>query len=172
MTSGTRVESEIALSLYKELRQIAAAQMRSERGPHTLQPTALVHEAYLRLANEPASIWKNRPKILGLAAHAMRHVLVDYARARATKKRGSGAIHITLDENIACGDEFAGDVLAVDEALTQLSEFDPRQARIVELHFFSGLTFEEIAQELSVSVRTIKTEWSMARAWMLGQLEK
>jgi len=165
-------ESSISQSLYKELRRIAGAQMRSERGAHTLQPTALVHEAYLRLAGEPGAVWKNRSRILGLAANVMRHVLVDYARARAAGKRGAGAIQVTLDENLPQAGDVAGDILAIDEVLTRLSKFDARQARIVELHFFSGLTFDEIAEELNLSVRTIKGEWTMARAWMLGELDR
>ncbi|HEY1985524.1 MAG TPA: ECF-type sigma factor [Terracidiphilus sp.] len=163
-------QDEISLSVYKELRKLAAARMRSERSAHTLQPTALVHEAYLRLAEQPDSIWKDRSRILGLAAHAMRHILVDHARAHAAGKRGAGAVQVTLDEGSARSSENAIDILAVDEALTRLAEFDPRQARILELHFFSGLTFDEIAIEIGVSARTIKRDWTMARAWMHQQL--
>jgi RNA polymerase sigma factor (TIGR02999 family) len=165
-------DAEIAASIYKELRKIAATKMQVERVGHTLQPTALVHEAYLRLADQPEAIWKNRSQILGLASHAMRNILVDYARARSAGKRGAGAVQVTLNEGLATAKETIADVLAVDEALTRLAEFDPRQARIVELHFFSGLTFEEIAEQLGISVRTVKSDWAMARAWMLGQLGK
>jgi RNA polymerase sigma factor (TIGR02999 family) len=155
-------------NLYKELRRIAANQMKSERGSHTLQPTALVHEAYLRLAKEP--IWSSRTKVLGLAAAAMRHILVDHARARAANKRGAGALQVTLDEALVGKQNISADILIVDEALTRLAELDPQQAKVVELHFFSGLTFEEIAADLNVSVRTVKGEWAMARAWLVGQL--
>jgi RNA polymerase sigma factor (TIGR02999 family) len=162
------MQSEATDTLYKELRRIAASQMKSERGSHTLQPTALVNEAYLRLAKE--SIWSSRTKVLGIAAQAMRHILVDHARARAASKRGAGAVQVTLDEALVGKQNISADILIVDEALNRLAELDPRQARIVELHFFSGLTFDEIASELDVSVRTVKGEWAMARAWMVGQL--
>ncbi len=133
-------DAEINSSIYKELRKLAAAKMRLERGCHTLQPTALVHEAYMRLAAQPESIWKDRSRILGLAAHAMRHILVDYARAHSAGKRGAGAVQV------------------------------PRQAKVMELHFFAGLTFEEIAAELQLSVRTIKRASDMANAWLRSQL--
>ncbi len=163
-------DDAIHLSIYQELRKLANAKMRRERGSHTLQATALVHEAYLRLADQPESIWKDRPRILALAAHAMRHILVDHARARAAGKRGAGAMQVTLDEGLAATGGTDVDVLAVDQALTRLAEFDPRQARILELHFFAGMTFDEIAAELGMSARTIKRDWTMARAWLHGQL--
>ena len=163
-------DADISSSIYKELRKIASARMKLERGNHTLQPTALVHEAYLRLADQPDSIWKDRSRVLGLAAHAMRHVLVDHARAHAAGKRGAGAVQVTLDEGVASSNESQVDILAVDEALTRLAEFDPRQAKVLEMHFFAGLTFEEIAVELGISARTIKRDWTMARAWLHGQL--
>ncbi len=163
-------EAEIAASLYKELHQIAVARMRNERAGHTLQPTALVHEAYLRL-DLPQSAWKQRSRILGLAAHAMRNILVDYARAHNAEKRGDGAIQVTLDDGIAATDGKLADVLAVDEALSRLAQLDPRQARILEMHFFGGLTFDEIAEELGISLRTVKGDWAMARAWLHQQLK-
>ena len=163
-------DADISSSIYKELRKIASARMKLERGNHTLQPTALVHEAYLRLADQPDSIWKDRSRILGLAAHAMRHILVDHARAHAAGKRGAGAVQVTLDEGVASSNESQVDILAVDEALTRLAEFDPRQAKVLEMHFFAGLTFEEIAVELGISARTIKRDWTMARAWLYQQL--
>lgn len=163
-------DADISSSIYKELRKIASARMKLERGNHTLQPTALVHEAYLRLADQPDSIWKDRSRVLGLAAHAMRHVLVDHARAHAAGKRGAGAVQVTLDEGVASSNESQVDILAVDEALTRLAEFDPRQAKVLEMHFFAGLTFEEIAVELGISARTIKRDWTMARAWLYQQL--
>ena len=163
-------DAEIGSSIYKELRRLAAARMRFERGNHTLQPTALVHEAYLRLADQADSEWKDRTRILGLAAHAMRHILVDHARAHAAGKRGAGAIQITLDEGLSASNEDRGDILAIDEALTRLAEFDSRKAKVVELHFFAGLSFDEIAMELCVSARTIKRDWTIARAWLHQQL--
>jgi len=159
-------------SLYRELRRIAAGKMRFERGNHTLQPTALVHEAYLRLADEGSSAWKDRPRILALAAHTMRNILVDHARAHRAEKRGAGAIQVTLDEGHAVQEDMLADVLAVDDALRRLAELDPRQEQVMEMHVFAGLTFEEIAAQLQVSSRTVKRDWIMARAWLHGQLAK
>jgi RNA polymerase sigma factor (TIGR02999 family) len=163
-------EAEIAASVYKELRRLAAAKMRTERGAHTLQPTALVHEAYLRLADQPHSIWTDRARVMALAATAMRHVLVDYARARGADKRGAGALQVTLDEGMA---EVSGNlvnVLTIDQALNRLAKFDARQAEILTMHFFGGLSQEEIAQTLGISARTVKRDWAMARAWLHQQL--
>lgn len=164
-------DAEINASIYKELRKIAAARMRLERGNHTLQPTALVHEAYLRLVDQPHSAWQDRTRILGLAAQAMRHILVDHARAHAAGKRGAGAVQVTLDDGIVASDSALVDILMLDEALTKLAEFDSRQARVLELHYFAGLTFEEIAEELGVAVRTVKLDSNMARAWLRRQLD-
>jgi RNA polymerase sigma-70 factor, ECF subfamily len=167
---GNNADAEINASIYKELRRIASAKMRLERGNHTLQPTALVHEAYLRLAGQPESAWKDRARILGLAANAMRHILVDHARAHVAGKRGAGAVQVTLDDGLAASNNALADVLAVDEALTRLAEFDARQARVLELHFFAGLTFDEIAAEVGVSTRTVKSDCAIARAWLHHQL--
>lgn len=145
--------------------------MRFERKDHTLQPTALVNEAYLRLVDRSDSMWQDRSRVLGLAANVMRHVLVDHARAHNAGKRGDGQLQVTLVEDIAGGEgSSAADVLAVDEALTRLNNFDPRQAKILEMHFFGGLTFEEIALQLDVSARTVKRDWTMARAWLRHEL--
>jgi RNA polymerase sigma-70 factor, ECF subfamily len=160
----------LALSLYGELHRIAAAKMRNERGNHTLQPTALVNEAYLQLANCGDSLWENRARALGTAAHIMRNILVDYARRHRAGKRGAGAVQVTLDPDMIATGGSPVDVLAVDEALTRLATFDERQAAILELHFFTDLTFDEIAQHLGISVRTVKRDWTMARAWLHGQL--
>ncbi len=163
--------SILASSLYAELHRLAAGKMRFERGNHTLQPTALVHEAYLRLADCSDSMWHDRTRVLGLAANVMRHILVDYARAHGAGKRGCGALQVTLDEGmIAAASSSTVDVLAVDEALSRLAVFDRRQAEILELHFFAGLTFEEIALQLGVSLRTVKRDWTMARAWLHQEL--
>jgi RNA polymerase sigma-70 factor (ECF subfamily) len=161
----------LASSLYQELHRLAAGKMRFERGNHTLQPTALVHEAYLRLGNRSGSMWQDRARVLGLAAGVMRHILVDHARAHSAGKRGDGRLQVTLDEGMVAGaNSSAADVLAVDEALTRLAEFDQRQAKILEMHFFAGLTFEEIAIQLGVSTRTVKRDWTMARAWLRQEL--
>jgi RNA polymerase sigma-70 factor, ECF subfamily len=161
---------EVTSSLYNQLHRLAAAKMRFERRQHTLQPTALVHEAYLRLADSNESVWKDRARVLGVAAHIMRNILVDHARAHCAGKRGAGAVQITLDSGLAISSGSPVDILVIDEALGRLATFDERQAAILELHFFAGLTFEEIALQLGVSARTIKREWTMARAWMHEQL--
>lgn len=164
------VESEIASSLYGELRRLAAVKMRFERDNHTLQPTALVHEAYLRLANCTDSIWGDRARVMGVAAHIMRNILVDSARAHTAGKRGAGAIQVILDEGLLAAGSSAIDVMAVDEALTRLAAFDQRQANVLEMHFFAGLTIEEIALQLGISTRSVKRDWAMARAWLRQQL--
>jgi len=162
---------ELSATLYQELHRLAVGKMRFERGNHTLQPTALVNEAYLRLVDCSDSMWGDRSRVLGIAAKVMRHVLVDHARARNAGKRGDGQLQVTLVEDMAGGTTSStADVLAVDEALTRLAEFDPRQAKILEMHFFGGLTFEEIALQLDVSTRTVKRDWTMARAWLRQEL--
>jgi RNA polymerase sigma-70 factor, ECF subfamily len=162
---------DLAASLYHELHRLAVGKMRFERKDHTLQPTALVNEAYLRLVDRSDSMWQDRSRVLGLAANVMRHILVDHARAHNAGKRGDGQLQVTLVEDIAGGEgNSTADVLAVDEALTRLNTFDPRQAKILEMHFFGGLTFEEIALQLDVSARTVKRDWTMARAWLRHEL--
>jgi RNA polymerase sigma-70 factor (ECF subfamily) len=162
---------DLASSLYQELHRLAVGKMRFERGNHTLQPTALVNEAYLRLVDRSDSMWVDRSRVLGLAANVMRHILVDHARAHNAGKRGDGQLQVTLVEDMAGGrSSSTTDILAVDEALTRLAEFDPRQAKVLEMHFFGGLTFEEIALQLDVSTRTVKRDWKVARAWLRQEL--
>jgi RNA polymerase sigma-70 factor (ECF subfamily) len=162
---------DLAASLYQELHRLAVGKMRFERGNHTLQPTALVNEAYLRLGSGSDSMWQDRTRVLGLAANVMRHILVDHARAHRAGKRGDGQVQVTLIEEMVAGvSSSTVDILAVDEALTRLAAFDPRQEKILEMHFFAGLTFEEIALQLDVSTRTVKRDWTMARAWLRQQL--
>lgn len=163
---------ELTSSLYAELHKLAKARMRLERGNHTLQPTALVNEAYMRLAGCSGAIWQNPTRLRGLAAPIMRHILVDYARARNAKIRWGGAIQVELAEDSLASNDRPLNVLAVDEALKRLAEFDERQSRIVELHFFAGLTLEEIANELDFSLRNIKRDWAMARAWLADELSR
>src|SRR5215469_631813 len=163
-------QASVSATLYQELHRLAAGKMHYERGGHTLQPTALVNEAYLRLADGHDSMWKDRTRVLGVAAHVMRHILVDHARAHRASKRGGGAVQVTFDENLEGKERSEVDVLAIDEALKRLAEFDSRQEKILELHFFAGLTFEEIALHLGVSERTVKREWTMARAWLRQEL--
>jgi RNA polymerase sigma-70 factor, ECF subfamily len=166
-----QVALDFTSSLYDQLHRLAQAKMRFERRQITLQPTALVNEAYIRLAGyNKFSGWQDRSRVLGVAAHMMRNILVDHARARSAEKRGAGAIQVTLDSALAAPTGSPIDVLALDEALSRLAAFDQRQAAILELHFFGGLTFEEIALHLGVSDRTVKREWTMARAWMHEQL--
>jgi RNA polymerase sigma-70 factor (ECF subfamily) len=140
--------------------------MRFERGNHTLQPTALVHEAYLRPTDRPNSAWRDRTRFLSLAARAMRKILVDHARKGFADKRGGSAIQVSLEDDLAGTEGSAVDVLAVDEALKRLADFDQRQAEILEFHFIAGLTFEEIAIQLNISVRTVKSDWSMAETFV------
>jgi RNA polymerase sigma-70 factor (ECF subfamily) len=157
--------------VYEEFRRIAARQMRRERADQTLSPTALVHELYLRLVDQRRATWQNRAQFFGIAAQLMRRILVDYARARQTKKRGASAIRVSL--SIAAEEAEASsvaDVLAIDEALARLAELDPEQVRIIELRFFAGLTVEETAHVIGRSARTVKREWQLAKAWLYREL--
>jgi RNA polymerase sigma-70 factor, ECF subfamily len=173
LSAGNReVEARLIPQVYGELRRLAAHYMRSERGNHTLQPTALVNEAYTRLVQQPQVPWQSRAHFFATASQLMRHILVDHARARQAGKRGGPQRQVTLDEAILPSEDRTIDVLILHEALEHLAQFDPRQARIVELHFFGGLTFEEIALVLECSDRTVKRDWSMARAWLKGELSK
>ena len=157
-------------SLYAELHRMAAARMRNERRDHTLQPTALVNEAYLRLEERGGSLWGHRSEVLGVAGRVMRNVLVDHARARQADKRGGGAVQVELEDGMALAQGSLVDVLAVDEALSRLAQLDQRQARMIEMHIFGGMTFEEIAEQMAVSSRTVKREWAMGRAWLVREL--
>jgi len=156
--------------VYAELRRIARNQMRREREGHTLQPTALVHEAFLRLVNQDAATWQNRAQFFGVAAQVMRRLLVDHARRRRAAKR---AIPITLDEALLQPGAAAvpnEQILAVDQALDRLARLDARQASVVELRYFGGLSVEETAEVLGVAERTVKLDWAMAKGWMKSQL--
>lgn len=161
---------EMSSSLYGGLHRLAAAKMRFERQDHTLHPTALVHEPYLRLADCSLPVDNDRIRVVDTAAHIMRNNLVDHARAHKAAKRGAGAVQVELDEGLLAMSVSLIDILPVDDALRRLAEFDPRQAEIRELHFFAGLTFEEIALQLGLSARTVKRYWSMARAWLRQEL--
>jgi RNA polymerase sigma-70 factor (ECF subfamily) len=156
--------------VYRELRRIAGHQMRDERAGHTLQPTALVHEAFLRLVDQSRADWHNRVQFFAVSAQLMRRLLVDHARRRHAAKRG---IPITLNEEIlrhGPGIDQTEEILAADEVLDQLSELDPRQARVVELRYFGGLSVEETAEALGVATRTVKLDWAMAKGWMKSKL--
>ncbi len=166
------VEAELFSVLYATLRRMAAAHLRKERAQHTLQPTALVHEAYLRLVAQSAQNWENRAHFLATSARVMRQILIDHARKRLTDKRGGRDNHVSVEESDLPALERPEDFLRLDEALSQLEQLDIRQARIVEMRFFAGLSEEEIANLLGVSVRTVKRDWRIARAWLFLQLKK
>ena len=152
--------------VYDELRRLAHYYLQRERIDHTLQSTALVHEAYMRLAGQNPPQWQNRAHFFGIAAHLMRQILVEYARGHAAAKRGEASRRLTLDEAIALPAQAELDVVALDKALTELSEMDEQQGRIVELRFFSGLTIQDTSEVLGVSPATVKRDWITARAWL------
>lgn len=157
--------------IYAECRRIAAQQLRKEHRDHTLDPTALVHELYLRLVDQRRATWANRTQFFGVAAQLMRRVLVDYARARHADKRGGSATFVSLAAAANTPDDSrVADVLAIDEALERLAAFDPEQVRIIELRFFAGLTVEETARLVGRSPRTVKREWRLAKAWLYREL--
>ncbi len=159
--------------VYDELRSLARRYMRSERREHTLQPTALVHEAYLRLVDRPRVDWRGRTHFFAVGARVMRHLLIDHARGRGRKKRGGGRYRVTLTDWRAAGGEAGldpGELLDLDAALEKLARVDEREARVVELRFFAGLTVAEVAHALGVSKRTVEQDWTHARAWLRREL--
>ena len=159
-------------AVYAELHRQAERAMRRENGEHTLQATALIHEAYLRLVDQRRVEWRNRAHFFGIAAQTMRRVLVDHARGRLAEKRGGAMQRVTLgDVGAGPSDDSALDVLALHEALERLAALDPDQARLVELRYFGGLGIEETAEALGVSSSTVKREWAVARAWLRRELE-
>jgi RNA polymerase sigma factor (TIGR02999 family) len=162
--------ARLASLVYPQLKKIAAQHMRRERPDHTLQPTALVHEAFLRLAGSAEIAWQSRSHFFALSAELMRQILVDYARRRGAAKRGGAVEALELQEWQARIEEHPELVLEVDRLLTRLNTLDQRQAKVVEMRYFAGLTEDEIAQTLGVSERTVKRDWNMARAWMRKEL--
>jgi RNA polymerase sigma factor (TIGR02999 family) len=156
--------------VYDELHRMASRYLRRERQEHTLQTTALINEAYLRIVDQNRVNWQNRAHFFGVAAQMMRRILVDHARSHLYAKRGGGAQKLTLDEAIATPQERDLDLVALDDALTTLAEIDPQQSRIIELRFFGGLTIEETAEVLSISPATVKRDWNMAKAWLYGEI--
>jgi RNA polymerase sigma factor (TIGR02999 family) len=173
LSEGNReVEDRLIPQIYDELRRVAVRYMRQERANHTLQPTALLNEAYLRLVQEPRPNWQSRAHFFATAAQLMRHILVDHARARRAGKRGGSRNQVTLDEELLPAASQSIDILALHEALERLSALDARQGRIVELHFFGGLSFEEIASVLQVSERTVKRDWAVARIWLFKEISR
>jgi RNA polymerase sigma factor (TIGR02999 family) len=157
--------------VYDELRRLADRYLHRERADHTLQPTALVHEAYLRLIDQKVS-WANRAHFFGVAAEMMRRILIDHARGRQAVKRGSAGIKLSLDDVLELTEEKAADLIALDEALKALAEFDAQKARIVELRFFGGLSIEETASVLGLGTATITRQWRLAKAWLYHELSQ
>jgi RNA polymerase sigma factor (TIGR02999 family) len=156
--------------VYQELRRLAASYLRRERPGQTLQPTALVHEAYMRLMKDRPDRWQNRAHFCAIAAHSMRQILIERARARHAQKRGGAQPRITLDEALVAGAEPSVDLVALDQALERLQALDPEQARLVELRFFGGLTVDETAEAMDISPATVKRHWAVARAWLAREL--
>ena len=153
-------------AVYAELRRMARQYLLRERGDHTLQPTALVHEAYLRLANQKDAHWQNRAQFFAVAGQLMRRILVDHARAHLAEKRGGYAEKIELNEAALAPEERAANLVALDDALTELATIDPRKSRVVELRFFGGLTIEETAEAMSLNSATVRRDWTFAKAWL------
>lgn len=160
---------ELTPLVYRELRQLAASYLRKERKGHTLQPTALVHEAYLRLVDQRHPNWQNRSHFYGVAARLMRQILVDHARSKRAGKRAG--IHVPLDQVVSFERDRGRDLLALDSSLTQLEKIDPRKCRAVELHYFGGLSTEEIAKALEVSAMTVRRDLRMAEAWLHHEMQ-
>jgi RNA polymerase sigma factor (TIGR02999 family) len=161
---------ELLPLVYRELKRLAGAQLRNERPGHTLQPTALVHEAYIKLVDQRDVSWQNRAHFMGVAAQVMRRILMDYARTRNREKRGSGVRPVALDEALVVSEDRSSELVEIDEALTRLEQMDPRQAKVVELRFFGGLSVEETAEVMGISTPTVKREWAMAKAWLRREL--
>jgi RNA polymerase sigma factor (TIGR02999 family) len=173
--SGGKQEALDALLplVYEELHRQASRYLRRERRDHTLQTTALIHEAYLKLIDQRGVNWQNRAHFFGIAAQAMRRILVDYAKARHRSKRGGIGEDLPLEEAaLVVSEERSIDLVALDEALTRLAEFDERQARIVELRYFSGLNIEETAEVLHISPATVKSDWNVAKAWLRHEITR
>jgi RNA polymerase sigma factor (TIGR02999 family) len=171
--SGDRsAEERLVPILYQELHRLAMAYMRRERPGHTLQPTALVNEVFIRLLKAGETDWESRAHFFGVAAQSMRQVLVDHARAHLTRRRGGDLVKVTLDELQVYSPEKSRDLIALDDALLRLTESDPRLSKLVELRFFGGLTFAEIAKVLHVSEKMAQRDWQLARAWLHGEISK
>ncbi len=168
-----QVVDDILPLIYDELRRLAGNYLRRERSDHTLQPTALVHEAYLKLIDQTQVKWQNRAHFFGIAANIMRRILVDYARQHRADKRGGAAEKLPLEEEILIVSEGkSAELLALDEAMENLAKIDEQKSKIVELRYFGGLSVEETAEVLGVSEVTVKRHWRMAKAWLYGQLSQ
>lgn len=163
--------SKLIPHVYNELRRLAGGYMRSERSDHTLQPTALVHEAYLKLVEQRNVNWQGRAHFFAIAAQMMRRILIDHARSHLRDKRGAGERPVPLEEALVFAPEQSLELVKLDESLKRLAQFDARQSKIVELRFFGGLTVEQTAEVLGISPKTVKRDWSMAKAWLHGDLK-
>lgn len=165
-----QAESRLMRAVYPKLRRIARRHLRAEHPGHTLQATALVNEAYLRLVGQMDKDWKNRSHFFAVAASLIRRILVDHARYRKAQKRDGGMRRIELTDGLAISEDRLDEVLMIHEALERLAAWDPRQCRVVELRFFAGLSDEEVAEAIGVTPRTVKRDWKIARAWLHGEL--
>lgn len=174
LTDGnTQAIEDLLPLIYDELRNLAGKYLRRERVSHTLQPTALVHEAYLRLIDQTQVKWQNRAHFFGVAANIMRRILVDHARRTKAEKRGGDAEKLPIEEEIlVVSNEKSVELLALDEALENLAKIDPQKSKIVELRYFGGLSVEETAEVMGVSAITVKRQWRMAKAWLYGQIAR
>jgi RNA polymerase sigma-70 factor (ECF subfamily) len=171
IANGNQAAQEKLVPLvYDQLKRLARRYMRRERADHTLQTTALVHEAYLRLVGQHSPHWQGRAQFYGTAAQLMRRILIDHARRHLREKRGGTQVILPLEEGLAFTPEHSEDLLKLDEALDRLSKLDPRQSRIVELRFFGGLSVEETSRFLNVSPITVKRDWAVAKVWLYGEL--
>ena len=171
-TKGDReAVSKLIPLVYDELHRVAAAYLRRERPDHTLQPTVLVHDAYLKLVEQRETDWQNRAQFFGVAAQAMRRILIDHARAHLRGKRGGGR-KVSLDDVLAFSDEQSSDLVALDSALEKLARMDVRQSQVVQLRFFGGLSIQETAQVLKIAPKTVERDWAVAKAWLYMQLKE
>lgn len=166
------VEEQLFPLVYAELRKLARSHLRRERADHTLQPTALVNEAYLRLVDQSSVEWQGRAHFFGIASRMMRRILVDHARARHAARRGGGVPDLTFEDELNPGKSIDVDLVELDDALEALAELDPEGSRIIELRYFGGLTIPETAEVLGTSASTVKREWSAARAWLFRELSR
>ena len=170
-SAGDREALDAMIPLvYDELRRMAHGHMARERAGHTMQATALVNDVYLKLKKEQSSAWKNRAQFFAVAAQMMRRILVDHARQHASAKRGGGAQQVTLDDAMLVSNDHASEMLAIDEALQKLEQLDKRKSQVAVMRFFAGLTVEETAEALAISIETVARDWRFARAWLRNEL--
>jgi RNA polymerase sigma factor (TIGR02999 family) len=173
LTKGNKeAASKLIPLVYDELRRLAGSYMRRERSDHTLQATALVHEAYLKLVEQRSVDWQSRAHFFGIAAQVMRRILVDHARKHLREKRGGAERAVPIDEALVFAPEQSLDLMKLDQALERLTKLDPRQGKIVELRFFGGLTVEQTAELLGISPKTVKRDWSIAKAWLYSEVRQ